>query len=162
MLSQSIFALNVWLFAGAIGTAVIACGLYNKYAHGINTIPGPFLAAYTDYWRFFLVWGRRPELTHIKLHEKYGDFVRIGPKTVLVADWDATKKIYALNAGYVKVSDCVRNTLNTVNRLTHRQSLVSTRSNRTLPKENRFSASSIRRTRSSIANFVVRLQTHIP
>lgn len=104
MFFYSIFALPIWSIATALITSIISCGLYNKYANGINNIPGPFLAGCTDYWSFFLVRGRRAELTHVKLHEKYGDLVRIGPKKVLVADWDTTKKIYALNAGYVKVS----------------------------------------------------------
>jgi hypothetical protein len=77
--------------------------LYNRYGHGISSIPGPFLASCTDLWRFFLVWGRRPELTHIQLHEKYGPLVRLGPKVILVSDPEAIKVIYSLGAAYVKV-----------------------------------------------------------
>ncbi|KAK0108513.1 hypothetical protein ONS95_003316 [Cadophora gregata] len=102
MLLETLTELRGFALLGLVVAIISAQFLYNKYGHGINHIPGPFLASLTDYWRFFLVWGRRPEVTHIKLHEKYGDLVRIGPKTVLVADWEATKKIYALNAGYVK------------------------------------------------------------
>ncbi|KEF50973.1 uncharacterized protein A1O9_12971 [Exophiala aquamarina CBS 119918] len=82
--------------------AITARFLYNKFGYGISRIPGPFLASYTDLWRFFLVWGGRAELTHIKLHEKYGPLVRIGPKNVSVSDSGAVKLIYGLGAGYAK------------------------------------------------------------
>lgn len=83
--------------------AIIARVLNNKYGHGLAKIPGPTLAAYTDLWRFWLVWGRRPEKTHIALHEKHGPLVRLGPKTVSVSDPEAIKIIYSHNAGLIKV-----------------------------------------------------------
>ncbi|KAH8645947.1 cytochrome P450 [Ilyonectria robusta] len=76
--------------------------LYNKYGHGINSIPGPTLASFTNLWRFFLVTRRRPELKHIELHQKYGSVIRIGPNVVSVSDPNAVKIIYAINAGFVK------------------------------------------------------------
>ena len=78
--------------------------LFNKYGQGLNRVPGPWLAGYTDLWRFFVVWGRRPELVHIKLHEKYGKVVRLGPRAVSVGDPDAVKIVYGLNSGFVKAS----------------------------------------------------------
>ncbi|OJD36456.1 cytochrome p450 [Diplodia corticola] len=82
--------------------AVVVHVLRNKYGNGINHIPGPFLASFTDLWRLWIVWKRRPEVVHIRLHERYGKIVRIGPKTVIVSDTQAAKQIYALNAGFVK------------------------------------------------------------
>ncbi|EEY23060.1 pisatin demethylase [Verticillium alfalfae VaMs.102] len=76
--------------------------LVNRFGGGLNGIPGPFAASFTDWWRLFIVWGRRPELSHIKLHEKYGPLVRLGPRTVSVGNAEAIKTIYALNAGFVK------------------------------------------------------------
>jgi hypothetical protein len=78
--------------------------IYNKYGYGIANIPGPFFAAYTDIWRFFIVWGRRPERTHVKLHERFGLLVRLGPNCVSVSDPAAIKTIYGLASGYVKVN----------------------------------------------------------
>lgn len=83
--------------------ALAARLLYNKFGTGLNHIPGPFWASFTDFYRFFVVRGRRPELWNIRLHEKYGPFVRIGPKTVICSEYAAAKKIYALNSGFVKV-----------------------------------------------------------
>ncbi|ROV96012.1 hypothetical protein VMCG_08002 [Cytospora schulzeri] len=76
--------------------------LRNRYHNGLNKYPGPFLASLTDWWRFFDVWNRRPETTHIRLHEKHGDVVRLGPNTLSFADPAALKAIYGLNKGYVK------------------------------------------------------------
>jgi hypothetical protein len=104
MILDSLLDLQRSAIAFIVFTIVLARLLFNKYGNGINNIPGPLLASCTDYWRLFIVWGRRPELTHIKLHQKYGELVRIGPKTVIVANWDVVRKIYALKAGYVKVS----------------------------------------------------------
>ncbi|KAH6957379.1 cytochrome P450 [Fusarium avenaceum] len=74
----------------------------NKYGNGLNRVPGPALAALTDFWRFFDVWRRRPELTHIALHEKYGSVVRLGPRTVSISDPAVVQTIYGPNSGYTK------------------------------------------------------------
>lgn len=84
--------------------AVAAWLLRNRYHNGLNKYPGPVLASLTDWWRLVDVWKRRPELTHIKLHEKHGDVVRLGPNTLSFADPAVLKAIYGLNKGYVKVS----------------------------------------------------------
>lgn len=86
---------------------LIIQALRNKYSYGITQIEGPTLAAYTDLWRFWVVWSRRPEQVHISLHDKYGSLVRLGPNSVSVSDPEAIKIIYALNAGYVKVRICL-------------------------------------------------------
>ncbi|ROV90201.1 hypothetical protein VSDG_08773 [Cytospora chrysosperma] len=83
-------------------TVVAIWLLRNRYHNGLNKYPGPFMASLTDWWRFVDVWNRRPEQTHIKLHEKHGDVVRLGPNTLSFADPAALKAIYGLNKGYVK------------------------------------------------------------
>lgn len=80
--------------------------LSNKYRYGINQYPGPWLAAYTDWWRFFDNVGQKSEKTFIQLHRKYGDIVRIGPNVLSFADPKALKAIYGLNKGFQKVKMC--------------------------------------------------------
>jgi hypothetical protein len=80
--------------------------VHNKYYHGLNKYPGPWLAAYTDWWRFFDAYSRKAEKTHIALHRRYGDIVRVGPNTLSFADPRALKTIYGLNKGFSKVSRC--------------------------------------------------------
>lgn len=92
-------ALGPWLLLALITARV----LHNKFGQGINHIPGPLLASFSDVWRLVVVWGRRPERVHRALHAKYGPLVRTGPNTVIASDVDAMKVIYALNAGFTKV-----------------------------------------------------------
>jgi hypothetical protein len=75
----------------------------NYFHHRLNKYPGPFLAALTDWWRFVDVCRRSPHITHIALHRKHGDIVRLGPNYVSFADPMAIKQIYGLNKGFVKV-----------------------------------------------------------
>lgn len=75
----------------------------NYFYNSLNVFPGPFWAHLTDIWRYMDVKGRRPELTHIALHRKYGDVVRLGPRTLSFADPKAAKVIYGLNKGFTKV-----------------------------------------------------------
>ncbi|KAF2822824.1 cytochrome P450 [Ophiobolus disseminans] len=83
-------------------TALTAHLIYNKYGTGINHVPGPFWAGFSDIYRLLLVRGGRAEQWHIQLHKQYGLLVRTGPSTVICSDNKAAKQIYALNAGFVK------------------------------------------------------------
>jgi hypothetical protein len=78
--------------------------IYNRYGYGITSVPGPFWAPCTDFWRLLVVWGRRPELKHIQLHEKYGPLVRLGPNVVSVSDPEAIRVIYSHTSVYKKAS----------------------------------------------------------
>lgn len=77
--------------------------LKNRFNRGLNKYPGPILASLTDWWRFWDVYRRRPEVTHIKLHAKHGDVVRLGPNALSFANPKALKTIYGLNKGFIKV-----------------------------------------------------------
>jgi hypothetical protein len=90
--------------------------LKNRFNRGLNKYPGPFLASLTDWWRFWNVYRRRPEATHIKLHAQHGDIVRLGPNALSFADPKALKVIYGLNKGFTKVRASLLSTLvNNVN-----------------------------------------------
>ncbi|KAI1867319.1 uncharacterized protein JN550_007050 [Neoarthrinium moseri] len=86
-----------------ISVSVIVLWLVkNRFNNGLHKYPGPFLASLTDWWRFCDVYGQRPEVTHQKLHARYGDVVRLGPNTLSFADPKALKTIYGLNKGFLK------------------------------------------------------------
>ena len=74
----------------------------NKFYKGLHRYPGPTLAAYTNWWRFFENLKRKTEYTHIDLHRKYGHVVRLGPNQLSFADPRAIKVIYGLNKGMTK------------------------------------------------------------
>jgi len=92
---------NNWPLVVAV--AVVGYLLSNYFNHGLNKYPGPVLARFTDIWRFLDVYGRRPDITHLKLHRQHGDIVRLGPNTLSFANPKALKTIYGLNKGFVKV-----------------------------------------------------------
>ena len=87
----------------AILILTIAYLAKNRYHNGLQKYPGPVLASLTDWWRFFDVLGRRPDITQINLHKKHGDIVRYGPNALSFANPQALKTIYGLNKGFVKV-----------------------------------------------------------
>ncbi|KAJ6057061.1 uncharacterized protein N7446_007961, partial [Penicillium canescens] len=74
----------------------------NYFTPGASSIPGPFLAKFSNIWRFIDVAKGRAEVTLHKLHQKHGDYVRLGPNVVSVRDLDALKIIYGINKGYQK------------------------------------------------------------
>lgn len=84
-------------------TVLVSYLLKNRFNRGLDKYPGPFLASLTDWWRFLDVYGRQPEVTHINLHARHGDIVRLGPNTLSFSDPKAVKSIYGLNKGFIKV-----------------------------------------------------------
>lgn len=103
-LLQSLIRYTLGLGPYLIAIALISYLISNYFCHGLQKYPGPFLAKFTDWWRFVDVYKRRPEVTHIKLHRKHGDIVRLGPNALSFADPKALKTIYGLNKGFVKVT----------------------------------------------------------
>jgi hypothetical protein len=99
--------LNYLRFAGEywLGLALAGIALYlarNKYYHGLHVYPGPWLAAYTNWWRLSVTLRGTAEQTHIGLHKRHGDIVRLGPDTLSFASPGAIKDIYGLNRGITK------------------------------------------------------------
>lgn len=76
----------------------------NYLTPGLSAIPGPFLAKLTNIWRFVDVSKGQAQVTQLKLHRQYGDYVRLGPNVVSIRDLDAIKTIYGINKGYEKVN----------------------------------------------------------
>ncbi|CAO2649937.1 Nn.00g012290.m01.CDS01 [Neocucurbitaria sp. VM-36] len=96
-------------FAGlllkAIGLVIIL--LLSQYALAylrspLKKIPGPVLAKFSNLWRFFDHYRQTHIETQKRLHEKYGDIVRLGPTTVSIADPSLIKTIYNTRGTFVK------------------------------------------------------------
>lgn len=143
-MALSTLLLEYW--PAALALALVAYLLKNYFNHGLNKYPGPFLASLTDWWRFVDVYKRRPEVTHLKLHAKHGDVVRLGPNSLSFADPRALKSIYGLNKGYVKVSSKEPFELPSEYNIKHRFSPISTLSSRPLLAAIAFLRSSVRLT----------------
>ncbi|XMA15857.1 hypothetical protein WAI453_008648 [Rhynchosporium graminicola] len=98
--SLVVVLLHNWPFA--LSVCFLAYLISNRFNRGLQKYPGPFLASLTDWWRFWIVYKRRPEVEHIRLHEELGDVVRLGPNNLSFSDPKALKSIYGLNKGFVK------------------------------------------------------------
>ncbi|CEJ56131.1 Putative Cytochrome P450 [Penicillium brasilianum] len=89
------------------GVLFLLAALYlvsNYLTPGVRNVPGPFLAKFSNLWRFLDVANGHAEATLYKLHQKYGDYVRLGPNVVSVRNLDALKAIYGINKGYRKTN----------------------------------------------------------
>jgi hypothetical protein len=104
MFADPIIQVLTWYWPAVLAVAFLSYLVKNRFNRGLNKYPGPFLASLTDWWRFWDVYKRRPEVTHIQLHAKHGDVVRLGPNDLSFADPKALKTIYGLNKGFTKVS----------------------------------------------------------
>ncbi|CAK7241931.1 MAG: hypothetical protein STHCBS139747_003404 [Sporothrix thermara] len=68
----------------------------------LRTIPGPFLARFTDVWRFWAM--RSPHWSErlIDLHNRHGYLVRLGPNHISISDPAAITTVYATNPVWIK------------------------------------------------------------
>ncbi|KAK5061332.1 hypothetical protein LTR84_007874 [Exophiala bonariae] len=90
-----------------VPSLVICQLLLNYFTPGLGKIPGPFLARFTDVWRFVDACRGHREQTILRLHKKYGPVVRLGPNCVSVADPEALDLILGLKSNLDK-SDHVK------------------------------------------------------
>lgn len=88
----------------ALSTFLVLRLLYNKFQPGLRSIPGPFAASITKYWRLHDVWKGKAHLTAIELHRKHGPLVRIGPNHVSVADPTFISRFYSIKEDYTKTA----------------------------------------------------------
>jgi cytochrome P450 len=70
----------------------------------LRTVPGPFLARFTDAWYFWTVRKGSFEEVNVNLHKKYGPIVRYGPNRYSINDPEAAKTIYGLGNHFPKSS----------------------------------------------------------
>ncbi|EOA80752.1 uncharacterized protein SETTUDRAFT_100442 [Exserohilum turcica Et28A] len=85
------------LLVKALGLGVVFLITQYVFAYlqsPLKSIPGPFLAKFSNIWRFFNHYGQTHIETQRKLHEEHGDIVRLGPNVVSIADASLIKTIY--------------------------------------------------------------------
>jgi cytochrome P450 len=92
----------------AIGvTWVVTRLLLNCFFFGTRSPPGPPLARFSDLWRFIDACLGQHHYTAVKLHERYGPVVRIGPNAVSASDPRAIETVLGLKSNLDK-TDSVR------------------------------------------------------
>ena len=77
--------------------------LYLRYQR-LSSVPGPWLASFTDLWRAYSQKYYNITDVLLQLHKKYGSLVRIGPNTVSVSDAHAVSTIYTMHGEFIKVN----------------------------------------------------------
>ena len=94
--------LGSWKLA-VLALLLLICYIISQYFNrGLYNIPGPFFANFSEIWRLWSVQKGDFHITIMRLHEKYGDFVRIGSNTVSIADPNAIKTIYGHGEHFIK------------------------------------------------------------
>lgn len=78
--------------------------LHQRYGAGLQKIPGPIIASFTDLWRFFVVWSSEMPQQSLRLHRKHGPLVRLGPRYVSASSREAIHAVYRAGTGFQKVS----------------------------------------------------------
>ena len=73
-----------------------------RYIYGLQRFKGPFLASFTDAWRFFYHF-RRKGMPYRDLHDRFGDIVRVGPNVLSFRDPQATREIFGAGSNFGKV-----------------------------------------------------------
>ncbi|KAK5170590.1 uncharacterized protein LTR77_005179 [Saxophila tyrrhenica] len=109
----------------AIVSLVLLWYVGSFIASPLREYPGPFLAKFTDWWRV-----ANTVDSHniaLRLHEKYGPVVRMGPNVLSISDATYAKIIYSTRGNYLKsdyyaVNDIIQNGFRI-------QNIFSTRSN---------------------------------
>ncbi|KAL6156269.1 hypothetical protein ACJQWK_10062 [Exserohilum turcicum] len=99
------------LLVKALGLGVVFLITQYVFAYlqsPLKSIPGPFLAKFSNIWRFFNHYGQTHIETQRKLHEEHGDIVRLGPNVVSIADASLIKTIYNTRGTFVKSDYYVR------------------------------------------------------
>lgn len=84
-----------WTLA-AIAGIYVSMLLYRTFFHRLRGFPGPFAARLSTFYMTYLSARRGQVYEDVKaLHRKYGDYVRVGPTEISIADPDAFNAIHS-------------------------------------------------------------------
>ena len=102
-------SLEVFSCCAIIVSILVAFLIVNSRRAGLSSIPGPFLARYTDAWALCSAWkiaryGLDKVSYYRNLQAHYGSVIRTGPRSVVVLDAAAVPLIYGVRAKLNKVS----------------------------------------------------------
>lgn len=97
---------SLFLKTIGFGWVVLAIQYVVAYLRSpLKRVPGPFLARFSNIWRFWNHYRQKHIETQKALHQKYGDVVRLGPNTVSIADVGLLRTIYSTRGTFLKVRD---------------------------------------------------------
>ena len=93
---------NLREIALSIAAALITFVLYRLYLHPLAKFPGPFPAKITSLWLYKQAYNGTEASAIEKLHEKYGQIVRVAPNELDIASGEALNPIYIKGGGFLK------------------------------------------------------------
>jgi hypothetical protein len=70
---------------------------------GVRQIPGPFLAKFTDLLRTYYAYRGVLFQKQQEWHRRYGNYVRVGPNTVMVSESDVFQGVFGARKEFPKV-----------------------------------------------------------
>lgn len=83
-----------WLAFGLVLAMMTTRLFATRYLSSLRKFNGPVLASITNAWRLNYVYWHRHEPPMLKIHEKYGDIVRLGPNVLAFRQPQAVSDIY--------------------------------------------------------------------
>lgn len=89
--------------AAALMAALFISYLRAAWKKGLRSLPGPFFASLTGFYRLSMVWRGDAPAQYRNVHEKYGHIVRLGPNHVSVSDPAMINTIYGVGTKFLKV-----------------------------------------------------------
>ena len=102
------FSITRALLTVAVCSFCFLAGLYSSIAiyrgffHPLRAFPGPPEARWTQFWHVSKVIKNIDNFRHLdRLHAQYGEYVRIGPNTLSVADPDWVEEMHNLHTKFV-------------------------------------------------------------
>jgi cytochrome P450 len=102
MLQYAVTAESLLQAAVVAATVYLLTQLWVASRDPLRTVPGVFWARYTRLWEWFENLGGKFERTNMKLHDKYGDVVRLSPNRYSIRGADNIKKIYGPGSKFQK------------------------------------------------------------
>ncbi|KAI5917092.1 cytochrome P450 [Camillea tinctor] len=91
---QMLILPGIQAVVGVLSLTVVAYAFYQCFLSPLAKVPGPFWAKFSNLYRIRLSRAGHFHRELIKLHEKYGNVLRIGPNNLSVAEPMAFREIY--------------------------------------------------------------------
>ena len=85
-----------------VAPLLLILALVRNYTAIPRTVPGPFIARFTNLYRFFSVLFETPHESQNELHKRHGALVRLGPNVVSIRGAPYVSQIYGIGKGFTK------------------------------------------------------------
>ncbi|KAI9743076.1 MAG: hypothetical protein M1818_003371 [Claussenomyces sp. TS43310] len=100
--AESIALLQVKINALYFAVLFLSVATYRRFFHRCRAFPGPFWASITKFWAFYTVNTGEYHRVVRKLHQKHGDFVRVGPREIDICNVEAITPIFGVGTKCLK------------------------------------------------------------